>query len=125
MAISRTYANRTDGVGKIVLNGTITDVSTAGQIYVASPIAGTITKIYSVLNGAISGADAGLTAKIGGTAVTGGTITIANSGSAAGDVDSATPTAANVVAIGDAIEIETDGASTGAVSAFITIEITI
>ena len=101
----------------VSLQFTIGDVSTAGQTYV--PVddqhAGEIVEITTALGGAISGADAGLTAKIGGTAVTGGTITIANSGSAAGDVDSCAPTAANVVSNGDTIEIETDGASTGAV----------
>lgn len=102
---------------------TISDVSTAGQVYVAPGFRGKIVNAYSVLNGAITGADAGLTLKISGTAVTGGTITIANAGSAAGDLDSCTPTAANTFAETDVIEVETDGASTNTVSAFITLEL--
>lgn len=94
----------------------IEDVSTAGQVYVPVPDNGEIIKVITALNGAIATADAGLTLKIGGTAVTGGTVTIAQSGSAAGDVDTCEPTAANYVNEGDAIEIETDGASTNAVS---------
>ena len=95
---------------------TIGDVSSAGQMYIpiSSETAGEIVEIRTALGGAISGANAGLTAKINGTAVTGGTIAIAHAGSAAGDIDSCAPTAANVVVEGDNLEIETDGASTGA-----------
>lgn len=103
----------------------IADVSTAGQIYVPVPngFDGEIIEIHSALNGAITGADSVLTAKIGGTAVTNGTMTVANSGSAAGDVDSCYPTGANTVVAGGSIEIETDGASTGTVAVFGTIVI--
>lgn len=101
----------------------IEDVSTAGQIYVAPGFRGKIKKAYSVLNGAITGADSVLTLKIAGTAVTGGTMTIAQSGSAAGDIDSCVPTAANNFTADQAIEVETDGASTGAVQAVVTLEL--
>lgn len=101
----------------------LADVSTAGQIYVVAPDAGRIVKIQSALNGAIATANAVLTAKIGGTAVTNGAITIAYSGSAAGDVDSCSPTAANSVTAGQAIEIETNGASTNTVPVMLTITI--
>ena len=90
----------------------MTDISTAASVWVVSPYAATIEKIYSVINGAITVADAAITVEIGGTAVTGGAITIANSGSAAGTVDSATPTALNTVTAGQAIEVITDGGST-------------
>ena len=97
----------------------IADVSTAGQVYVAVPDDGKIIKVMSALNGAISGADADLTVKTAqGTA---GTITIAQSGSAAGDVDTVEPSANNYVKEGEAIEIETDGASTGAQGVAVTI----
>ena len=55
-----------------------------------------------------------ITFEIGGTAITGGGITVANSGSAAGDIDTAEPTAANQVEEGGSIEMITDGGSTGA-----------
>lgn len=98
----------------------IADVSTAGQIYVPVPddCEGDIVEIRSALNGAIATADAVLTAKIGGTAVTGGAITIAQSGSAAGDTDLCRPTGARTVSAGQAIEIETNGASTNTVAVF-------
>ena len=110
---------------KFILTTQIEDISTAGQTYVVSPFAGTITKIYSVLNGAISGANSILTPKIGGTAITNGAITVAFSGSAAGHIDSSTPSALNTVTAGQAIEIETDGGSTGTVKTVLTIEITL
>lgn len=110
---------------KVYLTTSIADISTAGQIYVVSPVAGTISKIYSVINGAIATANAVLTPKIAGTAITDGAITVAFSGSAAGDVDSSTPSAANVITAGAAIEIETDGASSNTVEVVLTIEITL
>lgn len=99
------------------LNFSIADVSTAGQTFVPIPIGfdGTVIEVRSALNGAISGADADLTLKVNGVAMTNGVITIAQSGSAAGDTDVAFPTGLNAVRVGDAVEIETDGASTGAV----------
>jgi len=52
--------------------------------------------------------------------VTGGGITVTQSGSAAGDVDSATPSGANYVAEGQAIEMITDGGSSTACECIIT-----
>jgi len=109
----------------VILNVSLADVSTSSTVYIASPIAGTIEKIYTVIDGAIATADAVLTASIGAAAITGGVVTIANAGSAAGDVDVATPTAANVVAVGDQINIATNGASTNTVVANISILITL
>ena len=94
--------------------GEIADVSTASSTFVAVPDSGKIIKIITSLQGAISGANAGVSFEIGGTAVTGGGITVAHSGSAAGTVDSAEPTAANRVEEDGTIEMLTDGASTGA-----------
>lgn len=101
----------------------LTDISTASSAYVVAPFAGTITKIYSVIDAAITGANATITPSIGGVSITGGAITIAQSGSAAGDVDSCTPSAANTVNAGQAIKIESDGASTNTCKAEFTIVI--
>ena len=96
------------------LTAEIEDVSTASSTFVAVPDGGKIVKIITALQGAISGANAAITFEIGGTAVTGGGITVAHSGSAAGDVDTAEPTAANRVEEDGTIEMITDGGSTGA-----------
>lgn len=109
----------------VFLTGYLSDVSTAGQIYVPIPAGceGEIIEARSALNGAITGADATLTLKIGGTAVTNGSITVTQSGSAAGDVDVCNPSGARTVRAGDAVEIETDGGSTGAVAVMVTLVI--
>lgn len=107
----------------VVLNCRLADVSTASSVFIASPYAGTIIAAYTVLQGAITGADSIVKLQIAGVDVTGGSMTIANAGSAAGDVDSCTPSAANTVTAGQAIEIETDGASTNTVALEITIVI--
>ena len=103
----------THDLTKVVIPFHLEDVSTSGQIFV--PIGdehqGEIIEVRTALNGAIITADAVLTLKINGTAVTNGVVTITQSGSAAGDVDTARPTGANTVRAGDAIEIETNGAS--------------
>jgi hypothetical protein len=110
---------------KVFITGSIPDMSTADEMYIASPVAGTITKITSIIHNAISSGDATLTGKINGSAITAGVITVANSGSAAGDVDTVTPTAANTVAVGDKIEIETNGGSSTACKVDIILEITL
>lgn len=104
-----------------VVSVKIVDVSTVGQVFFLAPFAGTLTKVTSVLNGAIITADAVLTVKTQeGTA---GTITIANSGSATGDIDSLTVASNGAVTVGSLIEIETTGASGNTVAVDLTIEI--
>lgn len=107
--------------GYYALNVRLADVSAASSCYVAVPKAGTITKIYSALGGAITVADANVTCSIGTTAITGGALVIAYDGSAAGDVDVATPTAANVVAAGNVIKVTSDGGSTDTATLDITL----
>ncbi|MCP3961289.1 MAG: hypothetical protein GY719_25870 [bacterium] len=102
----------------------ITDISAAGSFFVVCPHAGDIAKIYTAIDNAITVGDATITAEIGGVAVTDSSITIAQSGSAAGDVDSSTPSAANTVTEGQAVEIITDGGSTDACRATCTLLIT-
>mgnify|MGYP005994278799 FL=1 len=102
------------------LTAKVTDISTAGSSFVAVPDGGKIIKILTSIKNAITTADAAITFEIGGTAVTGGDITITQSGSAAGDVDSSEPTAANSVEEGDAIEIISDGGSSTACEMIVT-----
>jgi hypothetical protein len=90
------------------------DVSTADSCYVVSPTKGKITKLYAVLHDNVSGANATLTASIGGTAITGGTMTVVQSGSTSGDMMSATPTGANNIDEGERLDFATGGSSTSA-----------
>jgi len=115
------------GVNKVFLQLAAADLvaANAAVTRVVAPIAGTITKIRSVISGALAAGDTTLTAKIGAAAVTNGVVTITQAGSAAGDVDSATPTAANVVAAGDVVSLTVGGANTDATaSAAVIVEIT-
>ena len=91
----------------------IANISTASSTFVAIPDGGKIIKIFTALQAVIATANGAITFEIGGTAVTGGGITVAYSGSAAGDVDTAEPTAANDVSEDGTIEMITDGASSG------------
>jgi hypothetical protein len=98
----------------------IADISTASSTFVPIPDGGKVIKIITALQGAIGTANAGITFEIGGTAITNGGITVTQSGSAAGDVDTAVPTAANDVAEGGTIEMITNGASTNAIVLYVT-----
>jgi len=91
------------------LNGTATT-------RVVAPSAGILRTLYSVASGALATGPATLTFGINGTPVTGGVITIALGG-AAGDVDSASPSAAHVLAAGDVIECTVGGSNTAAETA--------
>ena len=87
----------------------ITDASAEAVYYVVCPHAGDLAKIYSVIDSPVSTADVTITAAIGAVAVTNGVVTITQAGSAAGDVDVATPTAANTVTAGQAVNLTVSG----------------
>ena len=96
------------------------DISSASNLYVPIPYAGTITKIQSVLTAAISGGDAVFTVtNSSGSSM--GTLTITQSGSAAGDVDTLTPSSNNTVTAGTFIKIACAGAPSSHVETCIVI----
>jgi hypothetical protein len=102
---------------KVVLCLRATDLLAANTVLygIVTPVAGTIVKIRTVLKGhALAAGDATLTGKIGGVAITDGAVTITQAGSAIGDKDLATPSALNVVAAGDEIQLLIGGANTDA-----------
>jgi hypothetical protein len=80
-----------------------------GVSRVRSPARGKVVQISSIIEGVLTTGDATLTGKIGTTAITGGVITITQSGSAAGDQDYANPTAANDVVEGDELSLTCGG----------------
>ena len=100
-------------INETILSLDIADGSADADYFLVSPHAGAISKIYSVIDGAVGTADITITASIGATPVTGGVVTIASASSAAGDVDVATPSAANVVTAGQAIKLTVAGGGTG------------
>ncbi len=112
------------GVNKLYLPIDVTTLVGTGVYYAVSPLAGTISKIYSIIEGALTVGNATLTGKIGATPITNGAITITQAGSAAGDVDSATPSAANTVTAGSVISVTVGGTNETASKARVLIEIT-
>lgn len=99
------------------------DLQTMASVWVAPGIAGTIVRINSVIDTALTGSDAGLNFEIGGTEITDSVITIPQSSSAPGDVDQSFPTALNVITATDAIEVLIDGLTSTASLAVVTFEI--
>jgi hypothetical protein len=91
----------------------IADGSADATYYLVCPWAGDITGIRTVIDGAVSTADITVTPKIASTGITNGVVTITSSASAAGDVDTATPTAANTVTAGQAINLVVAGGGSG------------
>lgn len=105
------------GANRVALSTRVTTLVGTGVYRIVSPVAGNITKVWSVIDGVLTTGNATLTTKIGATAVTNGLVTITQAGSAAGDVDSATPTALNTVAVGDVISVTVGGLNATASSA--------
>ena len=98
------------------------DVSTASTVYIPIPFAGTVTKVVTVLEGSLTTANATVTVKnAAGSSM--GTLTITQSGSAAGDIDTLTPASNNTVANDSRISVETDGASDTTRKLFVTVYI--
>ena len=82
------------------------DVAAASSINFIVPIDGILREVVTMLSGALAGGDATLTVSHNGTNLS-PTIVITSSGSALGDIDSAT--FARPVAKGDRIVVTTDG----------------
>ena len=95
-----------------------------GQYWAYCPYAGTVTSIVSITEGILTTGDATLTAKIGATGITDGVITIANAASAAGDIDTATPSALNTVVVGSKLSLTVGGTNATATVANCLFEIT-
>lgn len=92
-------------------------LGTPGSAFVASPVDGDIKLIQGVLDVAVNG-NVAITSKIAGTSVTGGGFSFLSSGSAAGQVKDAVPSAAYAVKRGQNIEIITDGGGTAGAANF-------
>lgn len=123
----KTYLS--DGLGSgswvvppYTLTALIDDVSTAATVYIPIPYAGTVTKVVTVLAGSLTTANATVTVRnAAGTSM--GTLTITQSGSAAGDVDVLNPVSNNTVANDSKITVETDGTSDTSRKLFVTVYI--
>ncbi len=104
------------------ISGVIDDVSTASTIYLPVPYAGTVTKVVTVLAGSITTANGTVTVR-NAAAASMGTLTITQSGSAAGDIDTLSPVSNNTVTNDSRIQIDTDGACDTTRKLFVTVYI--
>lgn len=77
-----------------------------------APFRGKVLKVGTMIGSVLSTADATVTTTIAGNAITGGAFVITQSSSAAGDHDSATPTAANMCNEDDLIRFAFTGSGT-------------
>lgn len=91
--------------------------ATADSFYYVHPTGApdaTIESIDTRLSGALTTGNAVITASIDGVAVTNGVVTITQAGSAAGDLDVASPTAANVISAGQVLRLLVSGTNDAA-----------
>jgi len=101
-------------------NTHIEDISTATDVYIPIPYAGSITKITTATSGAVSTSDLVLTF-YDSSSNSMGSITVTSSGSAAGDVDTLSPASNNTVTANDYIRVNGDGGPSAHTSLWINI----
>jgi hypothetical protein len=101
-------------LSEVAVSAYMADLSTASSAFVVAPCRGRIVRAYSTIYNAITVANSIWTMEINGTAITGVSVTVAFSGSAAGDVDPGTPPGLSTTYVneGDVIEFVSDGGST-------------
>lgn len=107
------------------INVSIPDVSTADEVWVVPGFRGRLKKMHTVIDAAITVADANITVEVNGTAIAGAAIVIPFTGSAIGDTVSVTVPIdrdTNAFTEGDALEVITDGGSTTTSKATVTLE---
>lgn len=100
----------------IVITGGMLAIGTAKSAFLPCPSRGRITRIQTVIDAAITTADESLTFEVNGVAKSELAITITQSGSAAGDVDSAEANLGVAVNVGDTLELISAGNSGGTVN---------
>lgn len=110
------YPEKRPLADKYLPGGQLVDVSTASISYVPVPAQGVIVGAFSTISAAITGSNCVVTVKVikDGATTTIGTITITQSGSAPGDVDSMVISGSEMdrtVKAGDTLVFDSDGAS--------------
>jgi len=111
-------------IGRQIINVVYENISTASTAYVVVPVSGQVTAVYSVIHGAITNADALINFVCGAAAGdTFASLTITQSGSAAGDADSSTGLSQAVCGTSSpfVLHFGSDGGSSTDIDATITI----
>jgi hypothetical protein len=105
-----------------ILTHEIADISTAETVYIPVPVTGTVVRVDTCLQGAITVADATVILTQSDDSVM-ASITVAFSGSAAGDIDSDTSISNASVTAGDYLKLATNGNSTTAAKLLVSLVI--
>lgn len=113
-----------DAASCYVINAVIDDISTLGTVYIPISRAGTVSRVDTVLGGTIAGTDAVISLKTAADQFI-ANLTIAATGSGAGDVDSDTTINNDAVTAGTYLKLSTDGASTNTVPLYVSILVSI
>lgn len=108
-------------LNRIVLTVRIPDISTADSVWVATPLAGKLIGVFVTLDAAITVANSNVSVEIAGVSVTPTSLVITQAASAPGSTFSMTVTANNTLTAGQVLEVITDGASTTASEAVVTL----
>jgi hypothetical protein len=98
---------------QVRIYGTATSVATGVNACLPAPFRGRVINVGSVIGSATTTADATCTTSIAGSAITNGVFIITQSSSAAGDLDSSVPSAANTCNKDDVIKFAMTGSGTG------------
>ena len=102
----------------------IADAAVWYYVHPTGAASAVLTSIDTRLSGALTTGNATLTAAIGGVAVTNGVVTITQAGSAAGDLDVASPTAARTIAAGQVLSLTVGGTNDAARTASVSFRLT-
>ena len=98
--------------GYAVVCTSFADISAPSTVYFSAPVTGTIVAVYITLQSAITVANSVVTGAIAGSPIGGLSLTVTQSGSAAGSVFSDTSLTGASVTAGQSISLTTDGGST-------------
>lgn len=96
----------------------LADISTAETVYLPMPVAGEIVKTFAVQFAAVTVASSVISFSVGGSALTGGSLTVTTAGTA-GTQYNATPTANTTVTTSTVVSAATDGGSTTAAAGMV------
>lgn len=95
---------------EVMVSSTSIDVATGHAGVIRAPFKGTVKEVGSMIGSVVATADATCTTSIAGTAITGGSWVVTQSGSAIGDLDAAA--VSGIVANGVAANSVITGANT-------------
>lgn len=109
--------------GDLYVTAVINDISTAGTVIIPLPDNVTVVGALGVLGGVITDNDALISFKNSAGSLMGASVTVPFSGSAKGQQFAFTATGNNVITGPSWVEVETNGASTGAQPFFVTLKL--